>query len=254
MSEAERDAQYRANPATVTEDDDAFYGIISEARGRGYCTAMWYALTPTTLPGVVSVNNGGPHDIGNLDGTKVQHLTLAERLGAKIATDFVEIANRWKIPGLERCFLYSVGAEVALRETRRIVGDYYLTDEDMIEGTRFDDVIAVDYGKGSDTVHYHAQGKREKAIPYRCLLPRGIEGLLVAGRCVSGSQAALGGVRGMGTCMEMGQAAGVAAALAAAGGKTPREVEAARIQERLHAMGVRLFPADLADLPGREGP
>jgi hypothetical protein len=189
MSLAELDAQYRKNPATATEDDDVFYTIIAEARSQGYCTAMWYAVTPTTLPGVVSVNNGGPYDIGNLDGTKVQHLTIAERYGAKIATDFVEIASRWKIPGLERCFLYSVGAEVALRETRRIIGDYYLTDQDAVEGPPFEDVVAVEYCKGSDTVHYHSVGKRIKSIPYRCLLPKGLEGILMAGRCVSASQA-----------------------------------------------------------------
>ncbi len=250
MSPAERDAAYRANPAMVTDDDQAFYRIIEQARAQGYATAMWYALTPTTVNGVVSVNNGGPHEIGNLDGTRAQHLTLAERLGAQIATDFVEIAIRWRIPGLERCHLYSVGAEVALRETRRIVGDYHLSDRDMVEGPAFPDVVAVDYNKGSDTVHYHAAGRRVKAIPYRCLLPKGIEGLLVAGRCISGTQAAVGGARGMGSCMEMGQAAGVAGAVAAETGRTPRGVDIAVVQARLRSMGVRLFPEDLADCEG----
>jgi hypothetical protein len=99
-------------------------------------------------------------------------------------------------------------------------------------------------------VHYHAAGKRIKSIPYRCMLPQGIEGLLTAGRCVSASQAALGGIRGMGTCMEMGQAAGVAAALSAASHKTPRQVDIAEVQRRLRQMGVRLFPDDLKGLEG----
>ena len=250
LSREEIDRLHKENPASVTEDDAPFYRIIEQARAQGYVTAPWYAMTPTSIPGVVSVNNGGPYEIGNLDGTKTQHLCIAERFGASIAVDFVKIALRWQIPGLERCFLYAVGPEVALRESRRIVGDYYLTDEDMVEGTLFDDVVAIDYGKGSDTVHYHALGKRVKSIPYRCLLPKGIEGLLVAGRCVSASQAALGGIRGMGTCMEMGQAAGVAGALAAAERTTPRKVNVKDVQRRLRAMGVRLFPDDLRGIEG----
>jgi flavin-dependent dehydrogenase len=164
--------------------------------------------------------------------------------------DFVKIAFKWQIPGLERCFLYAVGPEVALRETRRIVGDYYLTDEDMVEGTPFDDVISLSYGRGSDTVHYHAAGKRMMSVPYRCLLVKGMEGLLVAGRCVSASQAALGGIRGMGTCMEMGQAAGVAAAIAAERGQTARQVDAKEVQRRLRETGVRLFEEDLKGIEG----
>jgi choline dehydrogenase-like flavoprotein len=177
-------------------------------------------------------------------------LHVPGRYGAKIATDFVEIANRWKITGLERCLLYSVGSEVALRETRRIIGDYYLTAQDAVEGPPFEDVVAVDYCKGADTVHYHSAGQRIKSIPYRCLLPKGLEGILMAGRCVSASQAALGAVRGMGTRMEMGQAAGVAAALAVANRCAPRRVDVGRIQERLRAMGVRLFPQDLEGIEG----
>jgi len=250
LSQDEIDRLHKENPASVTDDDAPFYEIIKEARKEGYVTAEWYALTPTSIPGVVSVNNGGPHDFGNMDGTNVQHLSIAERYGASIATDFVKIALKWQIPGLERCYLYLVGPEVALRETRRIIGDYYMTDEDMVEGTRFDDVVAIGYGKGSDTVHYHAAGKRMKDIPYRMLLVRDLEGLLVAGRCVSASQAALGGIRGMGTCMEMGQAAGVAGAIAAENKQTPRAIDVAALQQRLRDTGVRLFEEDLEGIEG----
>jgi hypothetical protein len=88
------------------------------------------------------------------------------------------------------------------------------------------------------------------SIPYRSLLVKGLEGLLVAGRCLSASQAALGGVRGMGGCMEMGQAAGVAAAIAAEHRQTVREIDVAMVQQRLRGMGVRLFEEDLRGIEG----
>jgi hypothetical protein len=77
-------------------------------------------------------------------------------------------------------------------------------------------------------------------IPYRALLPKGLEGLLVAGRCISATHEGLAGFRGMGSVMSIGQGAGVAAALAARKGVTPRQVSAKDIQAVLTEMGVRL--------------
>lgn len=237
---AELEAEYRKNPATVTSDDDTFYAIVEEARKQGYFTAMWYAFTVTTLPDVVSVNNGGPYNAGNIDGTNSGDLTFAERYGAKIATDFVRIAHQWQIPGLERCWLMRTAPEVAVRQTRRILGDYVLTGDDLRAGTEFPDTVARNLDGVIDTVYYHGQSKQNTAIPYRCLLPKGVEGMLVAGRCFSGNEEGGGGCRGMGTMMGMGQAAGVAAALAAKHGVTPRQINAREIQGALAQMGVRL--------------
>jgi len=81
---------------------------------------------------------------------------------------------------------------------------------------------------------------RQVGVPYRCFLPRGVEGLLVAGRCFSIEHHALGGARSMGTVMAYGEACGVAAALAAKGNVAPRQVNARDIRTVLEGKGVNL--------------
>ena len=248
MTEAEREEAYRRNPASVTPADDAFYAMIAEAREQGYATAMWYAFTPTTLSGVVTVNNGGPFESGNIDATNVRHLTYAERMGARIAVDFVEIARKWRIPGLEQCNLLRLGPALGIRQTRNIVGDYVLTPEDLQTGPEFEDVIALKFESRVDTVYYHAVAKTGTDIPYRALLPKGLEGMLVAGRCISLTSEAAGGVRAQGTVMQVGQAAGVAAAHAARQGCGLRGVDIKAVQQELVAMGAPVFRWQLENL------
>jgi hypothetical protein len=111
-----------------------------------------------------------------------------------------------------------------------------------MEGTDFDDAIASKYG-GSDPVGqqrpYTAirQGAR---FPYRALLPRDVDGLLVAGRCSSATMLGHYGGKSMGNMIAIGQGAGAAAALCAKRGIAPRTLDPARVRERLDAMGVRL--------------
>jgi len=241
MTQKELDEYYRKHHGTTTEDDTAFYEIIAEAREQGYATSFWYAFTGTTLPGAVSVNNGGLWEIGNVDATKVGDLTLGERVGAQIAVDFVEIARKWKIPGLSQCHLQRVGSNLAAREARRIVGDYVLTADDLRTGREFDDAVSRAYESRMDTVFSHGRAAERTWVPYRCFLPKGIDGLLVAGRCMSETQEAMGGNRAMGTVMGHGQSAGVAAALCAAGNTTPRQLEPKKIQDTLADMGVDLL-------------
>ncbi len=240
LSAKEQEERYKKNPASVTADDDAFYAMIAEARQKGYTTAAWYAFTRTTIPGVVSCNNGGLFDAGNLDGTQVQDIVFAERVGVQIAVDFVRIAHDWRMPGLEDCHLLRVAAPVAVRESRRIVGDYALSIEDLRQSTQFEDVVAINYEGVADNVYYHGLVKMGTQIPYRSLLPREIEGLLVAGRCISTTYEACSGIRGQGTVMAIGQAAGVAAAVASRAGVPPRRADVKQIQEALAGMGAEL--------------
>ena len=232
--------RYRANPASSTPEDKPFNAIIAEARSQGYLTAMWYAFTGTTIPGVASVNNGGLYDVGSVDGTQSSDLTLAERVGSQIAVDFVKIARKWQIPGLAQCHLLRVANAVAVREGRCIIGDYVITKEDILEGRFPEDSVARALERGFDSVFFHSPAKGMIGIPYRALLPKGLEGLLVAGRCISATHEGLAGFRGMGSVMSIGQGAGVAAALAARKGVTPRQVSAKDIQAVLTEMGVRL--------------
>jgi hypothetical protein len=223
------------------DKENWFYKVIKEAREEGYQTAVWYAITWTSLPGVVTVNNGGPYDIGNIDGTQSTDLTVFTRLAAQIPTDFVEIAHRWKIPGLEHCHLLRTGSRVAVRETRRIAGDYELTLEDIEQAASFDDTVAVRNEQWLDLVTKdNRRCKAGTSIPLRSLLAKGIDGLMVAGRCASMAREAMGASRGMGTCMAIGQGAGVAAAVACRDGSTPRHVDIAAVQSALADMGVKI--------------
>jgi hypothetical protein len=217
--------------------------VLDQAREEGYCVSDWYAFDRTTIPGVLSVNNGGLRGIGNIDGTSVRDLTFAERSGLQVAIDFVKIARKYRIPGLEECYLLRTGAGVAVRETRRIVGEYVYTIEDARDGVEFEDVVARKYG-AIDSTYLMAPMVSGCAYPYRCLLPRPVDNLLVAGRCGSATHLGLAAGKSMGNMMEMGQAAGVAAALCSRQGVTPRQVSIKKLQEVLCAMGVRLHPRD----------
>jgi hypothetical protein len=174
-----------------------------------------------------------------LNGTRSSELTVFTRLASQVATDFVEICHKWRIPGLENCCLLRTGSAVAVRETRRIVGDYELQVEDIDNRTVFDDTIAMRNEKWLDLVTKgNRQCRRGTFMPLRSLLPKGIDGLMVAGRCAAMSREAMGASRGMGTCMAMGQGAGVTAAIACRSGTTPRTADIAAVQKALAAMGV----------------
>jgi hypothetical protein len=218
-----------------------FQAVFNQAGEEGYCVSDWYAFDRTTIPGVLSVNSGGLRISGNIDGTCVRDLTFAERSGLQVAIDFVKIARKYRIPGLEDCYLLRTGAGVAVRETRRIVGEYVQTVEDARSGSEFEDVVARKYGS-IDSTFVLAPMKSGYAYPYRSLLPKRVENLLVAGRCGSATHLGHAAGKSMGNMMEIGQAAGVAAALCSRQGVTPRQVSIKKLQEVLCAMGVRLFP------------
>jgi hypothetical protein len=217
----------------------AFQAIFEDAREEGFAVSDWYAFDRTTIPGVLSVNNGGLSGVGNLDGTQTRDLTLAERSGLQVAIDFVRIAHQYEIPGLEQCYLLRTGSGVAVRETRRIVGEYVQTVEDARLGAEFDDVVARKYGS-IDATYLLAPMKSGYAYPYRSLLPRRVDNLLVAGRCGSSTHLGHAAGKSMGNMMEIGQAAGVAAALCSSRGVGPRYLNVQSLQRILRGMGVRL--------------
>ena len=226
--------------AFKTEQREAWEAIIQEAAAEGYLTTPWYSLDRTTIPGVLNVNNGAYVDLGNIDGTKSAELTLAKRFGVRVAVDFVRLARAKRIPGLENCHLMRTGANVGVRDTRRIVGEYVLTVEDARTGAEFEDVVARKYGAIDANQLYIGEMHSGFAYPYRSLLPIRVENLLAAGRC--GSATFLGHAAGksMGNMMALGQAAGTAAALCAAQGITPRALDVRQLQAVLRSMGAQL--------------
>jgi hypothetical protein len=213
---------------------DQFRAMVEEERAAGrHAVTTWYSFDPTTVPGVVSVNNGGVSPL-SFDACRSADLTAAERLGAQVAVDFVALARSRGLPGLERCSLVRSGAFAAIRDTRRILGEYVLTEADIMEGREFPDVIARKYGY-MDAVGFKSGPaiKQGAAYPYRSMLPRPVEGLLVAGRCGSATFLGHSGGKSMGNMLAIGQAAGVAAALSAQAGIFPRKLDPRLVQEAL---------------------
>jgi hypothetical protein len=210
--------------------------FVARAKVLGYSVAPWYSFDRTTVPNMVTVNNGGLKDIGTLNTLLARDATVAERVGIRIAVDFVRWARELKIPGLEDCFLDRTGAAVGVRETRRVICDYVLSMEDAANGAQFTDVIARRYGAvdlAGLSANESTKMKSGYDYPYRALLPVGLNGLLVAGRCGSYTHLALAAGKSMGNMMAIGQAAGVAAALSAKEKVTPRELPAAKVQKAL---------------------
>jgi len=150
-----------------------------------------------------------------------------------------------QLPGFEQCFLIDC-PDICARETRHIQGEYVLALDDVLAGRDFEDSI----GRGAHTVDTHGVPKALQAkevprdwcfhIPYRCLVPQGVENLLVAGRCASYTHEAFGCARVTVQCMVTGEAAGVAAAMCSAKGTSPRELNAQALRTILLAQGVLL--------------
>jgi hypothetical protein len=199
--------------------------------------------------GVVQAHFQHSSHVGGVDCTDVRDLTYAEIEARR------QIVIAWKfikkyMPGFEKAYITRICPELRIRETRRIVGDYVLTREDVAEGKKFDDVIGKsDFPAGG----HHVAGKDTLAtsvvfpkdggshdIPYRCLVPKNTENLLVAGKAISTDRDAYH--RFLQQTMVTGQAAGTAAALCVKMGITPRQLEkdVKKLQDALLSQGVIL--------------
>ncbi len=180
-----------------------------------------------------------------INATDPEFLTRAEMDGRRQALEYVRFLVD-RVPGYERASLGSLGTQIGIRETRRVYGDYRLTKDDVLAARRFDDEIGLcgapieDHHGGADTVWQYLPDGEVVGIPYRSLLVRDASNVLVAGRCFSATHDAHASVRSMAQCMAMGQAAGTAAALAVASGRSPRDVPASEVRDRLRADGARL--------------
>lgn len=180
--------------------------------------------------------------VGNVDPTDPEQLTYAEVEGRKQALEYARFL-RERVPGYGNAVIGALSTQIGVRESRRIYGEYRLTRQDVLNATKFDDAIAKcgapieEHHAGGDTRWEYLPDGETYDIPFRCLLPTHVDGLVVAGRCLSADHDAHASVRSMGQCMAMGQAAGVAATLAAAQGVTPHAVDIGSVQARLRALG-----------------
>ena len=151
------------------------------------------------------------------------------------------------VPGFEQSYVVQSGVQVGVRETRRLIGEYQLNVDDVLVARKFDDAIArcaypvdIHNPKGKGTVLKRVPPGEAYDIPLRCLLPKNIDRLIVAGRCISGTHEALSSYRVMPIVMATGQAAGVCAAMAAQKNTTPRNIEVREVQRELLRQGASL--------------
>lgn len=211
-----------------------FLKMLDEADKNGRYVATWYSLNRATVPGIVGVNHGAwRRQPLTSDGLNAADLTAARRNGVHIAADLIQILRENRVPGMESCFIDQLGGILGVRDTRRVVGEYAVTYEDSQQGPAFSDSVARKYGHIDGNQLFVGGMKSGFSYPYRAMLPRGVDGLLVAGRC--GSATFLGHCAGksMGNMMEIGIAAGTAAAMCVQRGETPRQLN---IDDLRHAL------------------
>ncbi|HEY0258136.1 MAG TPA: FAD-dependent oxidoreductase [Candidatus Methylacidiphilales bacterium] len=210
----------------------------------------------TIGPGVVGFNAG---HIWGVDSTKPETVSAGLIEGRKMADQYRAGLAEFHPTAFGNAFLVMTGAMIGIRESRRIVGDYMLTLDDYLARRSFPDEICrnsyfidVHLSKeeetGSDGMEKDADGRCMKyakgeshGIPYRCLIPQGVENVLVAGRSISCEQIVQGSVRVMPVCLAMGEAAGMAGALAAGRHEgRVRDVPVGYLRTRLREMGAYL--------------
>ncbi len=186
------------------------------------------------MDGVLAVNMSHVYGV---DPTSPEALSRAEMIGRQQVQEIVAFFRKY-VAGCNQAFLLDTSALIGIRESRRFIGEYVLTVKDVVSGRRFEDAVAANayhldihnepddkrleekkqgLGLGFPQQYYH--------IPYRCLLPKGADNLLLSGRCISVTHEALSSTRIASCCMAIGQAAGIAAALCAQHDLYPRELK-----------------------------
>ena len=172
-----------------------------------------------------------------LDATDQKSLTDGEIAASAEILPLVRFIQR-RIPGFEKSHLVEVDRALAIRESRRIMGDYILTAEDIQQRRQFEDAVVlgshfIDIHPVADSRWQTIRIRGTYQIPYRCLLPKGVDNLLVAGRCISATHEAHASLRIMNTCVALGEAAGTAAGIAIEEGVMPREVDGGRMKKMM---------------------
>lgn len=226
-------------PAFIT---GGFAGLVEKARRAGDFNIPQSRIVgvKTHVPDeflVVSTR------ILGLDPTNVKSLTDAY---VKVYAQIPVLVNFFRkyMPGCASAHVREIAPMLGVRESRRIVGDYMLTAEDVIEGRTFEDVVAmggyhIDIHRPSGT-WVESHNVEAYGIPLRCLIARDLEGLMMAGKCLSATHEAVASTRVIPICVAQGQAAGTAAAMAVQRRVSVRDVPIRALQNRLIDQGAEL--------------
>lgn len=198
-------------------------------------------LYRSTIPGIVTCNMT---NVTGIDGTKAEDLTKAEFICRKQMLPIVNFLKEY-VPGYENCYIVGSASLIGVRETRHFKGIKTLTEQDITEAKQFDDAVVFGAhfnfdvhnitGSGLDESGCQKQFKQMRGytIPYGCLVPEKVDGLLLAGRNISGSHLAHSNFRAMPICVGIGEAAGVAAALSVEQNIKVRDVKVIEIQSKI---------------------
>jgi len=200
-------------------------------------------IFPTTRADVLHCNTTR---VVKRDGTSAEQLTEAELIGRRQVQELVAFL-RDRVPGFENAYLQSMGTHIGVRETRRIVGEYVMTGDDVLTARKFDDGIArgnydidIHSPTGAGTIIKSLPPGEWYEIPYRCLIPKGMRNLLVAGRPISTTHEAHASTRIMPICMALGQAAGTAAALCLSRDVAPPDLDTDLLRRTLREQGAAI--------------
>lgn len=198
-------------------------------------------LYKSTIPGIVTCNMT---NAGGIDGTKAEDLTKAEILCRKQIPPIIAFLREYA-PGYENCYLIGTASLIGIRETRHFRGEKTITEQEIAEAVQHEDYVVYDAhfnfdvhnitGAGLDKTgcQHNFTQKKGYTIPYGCLLPETVEGLLLSGRNISGTHMAHSNFRAMPICVGIGEACGVAAALSVSQNLPLRQVSPKEIRQKI---------------------
>jgi hypothetical protein len=229
LTNVTRDQVRRANMGQIARNAKKKYPLIPNGWGLGRVSngSSFY------------INHAGTRDLGQFDATDPVQRTQAECQSRRQVLQMTLAMREFGGEQLKDIELIGTGTQVGVRETRRVKGQYILTEEDALAGRKFEDVIAWRSGF-LDIGFVRLSRMKIHDVPYRSILPEKLEGLLVAGRCISATHVAASAGKSMGNCVATGHAAGLAAAMSAKRGCIPRDLKVAELQDALRADGVDL--------------
>jgi hypothetical protein len=255
--------QFTADPNMQVTDMEhgvvrlsGFFDIVAQAREKGELDRDCHYLRLEgiqTTRGIAFVNSTRVYAV---DGTNVFDLTHAEIEARKQISQLMLFINRY-IPGGESAYIIDTSANIGVRETNRIRGEYLMTEDDIANRKNYDDAIATLHRRHKPGQPMHSPDAGEGSakdrpsrnmqlplypfqVPYRVLLPKDVENLIVAGRCISVTHETDAFTRGMFCCMAFGQAAGSAAALSIKNKSPLREINPKELQASLRKQGVEI--------------
>jgi hypothetical protein len=211
------------------------------ASGELYWKSLSFSSTPVGNDALCLMGR-----VTGFDPLDNEEISMAHIAGRRQVRTIVQFLKR-RVPGFEKATLVNIASTIGVRESRRILGEYVVTDDDVLSAPSFADSIAV--GSGPFDIHDPAgTGLTLKmpdspfGIPYRCMVPKGIGGLIVTGRSISSTHGANATIRHMGTSMALGHAAGTAAALCALSDREPARLDITQLKHKLVEQGSLISP------------